>query len=127
MHDMSATEYKVRFGLPWSRGLTSAASHRNSGWNAKRRAKARKLAKLTRFFELAHSSSRRESPTYIRNEWTKNLGSRSRGFGQKFERKARALFDKGLLDGEIARSLGVARVTVNKRTRKWRKKSTVHG
>lgn len=49
MHAMSAAEYKVRFGLPWTRGLTSAASHRNSGWNAKRRARARRLAKLNSF------------------------------------------------------------------------------
>jgi hypothetical protein len=126
MHGMTAAEYKVRFGLPWSRGLTSAASHRNSGWNAKRRARARRLAKLTRFFEFAHPSSRRESPTYIRKEWTKNLGGRATGFGQKFERKVRALFDKGLPDGEIAQSLGVARMTVNKRTRKWRNTPTTH-
>jgi hypothetical protein len=122
MHDMSAAEYKLRFGLPWSRGLTSAASHRNSGWDAKRRARARRLAKLTRFFEFAHPSSRRESPTYIQNERTKHLGSRATGFGEKFERKVRALFDKGLLDREIAQSLGVARMTVNKRSKKWRKK-----
>jgi predicted transcriptional regulator len=120
-HGTSASGYKRRFGLPWSRGLTSATSHRKSGWNAKRRAVASKLAHRTRFFEHAHTTSRRESPEYIKREWSKNLGAHSRGFGSRFERSVRKLFERGLVDREIARTLGVNRMTVNQITRKWRK------
>jgi predicted transcriptional regulator len=44
-HGVAADEYKSRFGLPWTRGLTSAASLANSGWTGERKAKARKLAR----------------------------------------------------------------------------------
>lgn len=77
-HDTTAAEYKTLFNLPWTRGLTSAASHSNSGWTAKRRVEARKLARQTRFFELAHSTSRRKSPAYIKQRWIKNLGTPTR-------------------------------------------------
>jgi ATP/maltotriose-dependent transcriptional regulator MalT len=120
-HALSAADYKRLFGLPWSRGLTSAASHRNSGWNAKRRAEAERQARRTRFFDHAHATPRRESPAYIKQEWTKNLAARAAGLGREFERRVRALFAQGLADHEIARALGVARMTVNRRTRKWRK------
>lgn len=48
---MSVDEYRTRFGLPWSRGLTSAASVASSGRTDERKAKARKLARINRFFE----------------------------------------------------------------------------
>jgi hypothetical protein len=120
-HGTGASEYKERFGLPWSRGLTSAASHRKSGWNAKRRAKASTLARRTRFFQHAHTTSRRESPDYIKREWVKNLGAHSRGFGSRFEHSVRRLFKQGLVDREIAKRLRVNRMTVNQITRKWRR------
>ena len=59
-HGMAADDYKKRFGLPWTRGLTSATSLANSGWTDERKAKARKLAQKSRFFDLAHSTPRRE-------------------------------------------------------------------
>ena len=52
-HEMSVDEYRIRFGLPSSRGLTSAASVASSGWTDERKAKARKLAGKNRFFERA--------------------------------------------------------------------------
>src|SRR3954452_16835588 len=61
-HDMGVNDYRVRFGLPWTRGLTSAASQAqtSSGWTKQRKAKARKLARRSRFFELAHLTERRD-------------------------------------------------------------------
>jgi predicted transcriptional regulator len=50
-HDMGVDDYRSRFGLPWTRGLTSAASMASSGWTDERKAKARKLARKNRFFE----------------------------------------------------------------------------
>src|SRR5262245_10517417 len=49
-HEISVDEYRGRFGLPWSRGLTSAASVASSGWTDERKAKARKLVRVNRFF-----------------------------------------------------------------------------
>ncbi len=119
-HDMDAAEYKARFGLPWTRGLTSDASHRKSGWTKKRRLQARRLAKKTRFFDFAHLSPRRESPAYIRDRWTKSLGKHARGFDRQFERRVYMLFKKRMIDREIAEVLGVDKNTVNRRTRRWR-------
>ncbi len=121
-HNTRAAEYKRRFALPWTRGLTSAASHRNFGWNPKHRAQASRLARRTRFFMFAKSGRdrRRESPTYIRSAWRKNLGNHAAGFGKSFDRRVRTLFEKGHTDQEIGRALGVNRMTVNRRTRVWR-------
>src|SRR6202048_4966670 len=38
-HGMAADDYKKRFGLPWTRGLTSATSLLNSGWTDERKAR----------------------------------------------------------------------------------------
>jgi hypothetical protein len=124
-HGMSADDYKSRFGLPWTRGLTSATSHCNSGWNAERRIKASKQARKSRFFELAHPVPRREDAPFLKLEWARNLGGRAAGFGPKFERRVRALFEKGLNDTAIARALDVNRSTVRRRTRRWRKPKIV--
>jgi ROS/MUCR transcriptional regulator protein len=123
-HNTNAAEYKRRFALPWTRGLTSGASHRKSGWNAKRRAHASRLAQRTRFFRFAKSGRdrRRESPTYIKSAWRRNLGKYADGFGKSFDRRVRALFDKGHIDREIAQTLRVNRMTVNRRTRTWRRR-----
>src|SRR5215469_7693184 len=51
-HNLSADHYKKQFGLAWTRGLTSATSLAKSGWTDERKAKARKLARNSRFFEL---------------------------------------------------------------------------
>jgi hypothetical protein len=44
------------------------------------------------------------------------------GFGKAFERRVRALFNKGLSDAAIARALDVGRATVTYRTTHWRKR-----
>jgi hypothetical protein len=120
-HGMSADDYKSKFGLPWTRGLTSATSHSNSGWTDERRARASRQAKKSRFFRLAHSTSRREDAPFLKVEWTKNLGVRAKGYGKGFERQVRVLFDRGLNDRAIARILNVNRSAVRRRTIQWRK------
>jgi hypothetical protein len=120
-HDMSADEYRSLFGLPWSRGLTSAASRTASGWTAKRKEKAKKLARQSRFFELAHLSPRREPAPFIKEQAIQNLGSHAVGFGEAFEQRVRALFDRGLTDAAIARALNVGRATVTYCAMHWRK------
>jgi ROS/MUCR transcriptional regulator protein len=120
-HDVTSAEYKGRFGLPWTRGLTSAASNAQSGWTDKRRAAASKAARRSRFFELAHREEhRRELAPYLKRYMAQNLGERAVGFGAKFERRVRTLFDKGRNDREIARALDVNRTTVNRITKYWR-------
>jgi hypothetical protein len=119
-HGMTIDEYKERFGLPWSRALVTEGSRRNSGWTEKRRTKARKLARKTRFFQLAHSVGRRQSPPIVLELYRKNLGPHASGLGSRFERRVRELFDQGFTDSEIGRVLRVARTTVRKRTIRWR-------
>ena len=120
-HEMSVDEYRTRFGLPWSRGLASATSVASSGWTDERKAKARKLARVTRFFEQAHATSRRAPAPFLKAEVVKNLGKHAVGFGKAFERRVRALFDRGLTDAAIARALDAGRATVTYRTMHWRK------
>lgn len=122
-HQMSADEYKRVYGLPWSRGLTSERSRRNSGWTERRRREARKLAYRSQFFKFAHLAERREIVPVARAIYIANLRTRAVGFGPRFERRVRTLFNKGLIDREIAAALGVNRLTVNLRTRKWRGKN----
>ena len=124
-HQMSADEYKASHGLPWSRGLASEDSSRNSGWTKMRRAKARKLAYRSKFFKFAHSTKRRNTVPAAREIYISNLGPRAVGFGQQFERRVRILFDKGLIDRKIAGTLGVNIGTVNRLTREWRTKKTI--
>jgi predicted transcriptional regulator len=121
-HEMSVDEYRTRFGLPWSRGLTSAASVASSGWTDERKAKARKLARKNRFFERAHATPRRGPAPFLKAEAVKNLGKHAVSFGKAFERRVRALFDKGVTDAAIARALNVGRATVTYRTMHWRKR-----
>ena len=84
-HGMAADDYKKRFGLPWTRGLTSATSLANSGWTDERKAKARKLAQKSRFFDLAHSRLRRELAPFLKTEAVEHLGVNARAFGGKFD------------------------------------------
>ena len=119
-HEMSVDEYRTRFGLPWSRGLASATSVASSGWTDERKAKARKLARVNRFFEQAHLTPRRAAAPFLKAEAVKNLGKHAMGFGKTFERRVRVLFDKGLTDAAIAQALGVGRATVTYRTTHWR-------
>jgi hypothetical protein len=120
-HGVTTDDYKSRFGLPWSRGLTSASSHANSGWNDDRRAKASGLARRSRFFEFAHPAPRREVAPFIKVEAVKTLGVNAVGFGKGFESRVRILFERELTDAAIAQVLKVNRMTVNQRTKHWRK------
>jgi hypothetical protein len=119
-HDVNADEYRRRFGLPWSRGLTSAASRNASGWNPERKEKARKIAKQSRFFELAHPARRREPAPFLKVQSIQNLGSHAAGLDRTFEEKVMDLFHEELTDAAIARVLNVGRATVAKRTMRWR-------
>jgi hypothetical protein len=120
-HGITTDAYKSRFGLPWTRGLTSAQSHVNSGWTKARKAKARKLARKSKFFKYAHPAPRRQAPAFLKMETQQNLGPNSEGFGKPFASLVRTLFLQGLPDGAIAKALDVHRMTVNRRTRYWRK------
>ena len=120
-HGVTTDEYKSRFGLPWHRGLTSALSHANSGWNDDRRAKASKLARRSRFFTLAHLAPRREMAPFLKVEAVRHLGANAAGFGRGFESRVRVLFERGLADAAIAQALNVNKMTVNRRTKHWRK------
>jgi hypothetical protein len=121
-HDMTAADYKGQFGLPWTRGLTSSVSHANSGWTDQRRAAASKAARKTRFFKFAHQvNERRELAPFLKREAVQHLGERGVGFGKAFDKRVWRLFEKGLIDADIARTLGVNRMTVNLRTKHWRR------
>ncbi len=120
-HGVTTDEYKDRFGLPWSRGLTSALSRARSGWNEARRAKASRLARRSQFFKFAHPATRREAVPFLKVEAARNLGPNAAGFGKGFEMRVRVLFGKGLTDAAIAKALDVNRTTVNQRTKRWRK------
>lgn len=121
-HDINTDEYKARFGLPWTRGLTSGASHRSSGWTKRRRAQARQAALRRRIFDLAYRGPRKRAlAPYQSQQSIEHLGAHMLGYGKTFDKRVRALFDKGLTDELIARKLEVNRMTVNKRTKQWRK------
>lgn len=120
-HKVTTDEYKSRFGLPWTRGLTSAASRANSGWSEKRKRNARRLARRTQFYRFAHPAPRRAVAPFLITEAKQHLCSNALGFGRTFETRAHALFRRGLSDAQIARVLGVHRMTVNRRTKCWRK------
>jgi hypothetical protein len=117
-HQMSADEYKKRFGLPWTRGLTSAASLANSGWTDERKARTRRLARQSR---LAHLAPRREVAPFLKAESIEHLGANAKPLGEKFDLRVRALADKELSSRAIARTLKVAHTTVLDRTKRWRK------
>ncbi len=120
-HGMAVDEYKRRFGLPWTRGLTSATSLANSGWTDERKAKARKLARKTRFFRLAHLTPRRELAPFLKTEAVEHLGVNAKPFRAKFDAQVRALAKQGLSVRGIARALKVAHSTVLERTKGRRK------
>ena len=94
----------------------------SSGWTDERKAEARELARISRFFERAHWTPRRAPPRLLQTETVKNLGRHGVGYGKAFERRVRALFEKGLSDAAIARALDVGRATVTYRTMHWRKR-----
>jgi ROS/MUCR transcriptional regulator protein len=120
-HGVTTDDYKRRFGLPWHRGLTSAVSHTNSGWNDARKAKASKLAQRSRFFKFARAAPRRAMAPFLKVEAARHLAANAAGFGREFESRVRVLFERGLTDAAIAQVLNVNRMTVNRRTKRWRK------
>jgi len=117
-HGLSADDYKKQFGLPWTRGLTSATSLAKSGWTEERKAKARKLARKSRFFELAHLTPRREFAPFLKAEAIEHLGGNAKAFGKKFDLHVHALAEKGLSIRAIARVLKVSHTTVLKRSKR---------
>jgi len=120
-HGVAADDYKMRFGLPWTHGLTSAVSLANSGWTDERKAKARKLARRSRFFKLAHLTPRRELAPFLKAEAVEHLGVNAKAFGKKFDLHVRALAEKGLSIRAIARVLKVSHTTVLKRSKRRHK------
>jgi hypothetical protein len=121
-HGLTTDQYKARFGLPWTRGLSSAESHAKSGWNRKRKREAARLARKTQFFKFANQMSRRQVAPFLKVEAVEHLGASAIGFDKRFESRVRTLFGQGLRDKEIADVLGVNRMTVNRRTKHWRKR-----
>ena len=69
--------------FPGHVGLTSAASLANSGWTDERKAKARKLARKSQFFKLAHLSPRREFAPFLKAEAVEHLGANATPYGKK--------------------------------------------
>jgi DNA invertase Pin-like site-specific DNA recombinase len=70
----------------------------------------------------ANQTRRRAPAPFLKAEAIQNLGKHAVGFGKAFERRVRALFDKGLTDAAIARALDVGLATVTYRTMHWRKR-----
>jgi ROS/MUCR transcriptional regulator protein len=120
-HGIAADDYKKRFGLPWTRGLTSAASLAKSGWTDERKARARKLARKSRFFKLAHLTPRRELAPFLKAEAVEHLGVNATPYGEKFDAQVRVLAEKGLSARAIARVLKVDHTTVLERVKQRRK------
>jgi hypothetical protein len=83
--------------------------------------KARKLARKTRFFKLAHLTPRRELAPFLKTEAVEHLGANAKPFGAKFDAQVRALAKQGLTVRGIARALKVAHSTVLERTTRRRK------
>jgi hypothetical protein len=119
-HEMRVDDYKRQFGLPWTRGLTSAVSVANSKWTDERKENARAIAQTSRFFELAHSVPRRDVLPFAKEQALRNLGNNPATRKADFERRIRSLFQKGASDRVIAKALGVGSSTVNRRTKAWR-------
>jgi len=119
-HGLSVDKYRSKFGLPWTRGLTSKASRLSSSWTEERKAKARELALKSKFFKLAHSGLRRQFAPFLKAEAIEHLGNHAIGFGKAFEQRVRILFNKGLTDSAIAMRLHVGRSTVTCCTTVWR-------
>jgi hypothetical protein len=112
------TTTSINLGFPGAGDVSE--SSRGKGWNEQRRAKQRKLVSRTRFFKFAHPASRRQVAPFLRAENIRKLGTHAVGFSKRFESEVRSLFRKGLTDEAIAQARGVNRMTVNKRTRRWR-------
>jgi ROS/MUCR transcriptional regulator protein len=122
-HGWSTDEYRVRFGLPWSRGLVSKAAFElaSARWTAARRKQARQLAMKSRFFELAHSTPRRDEAPFNKAEHIRRLRIKIVD-AASFKREARALIAKGLTRKAIAKALGVDKSTLYSHMRSWRHK-----
>jgi len=98
-HNVSVDEYRSRFGLPWTRGLVSADSVANSGWTEERKARARRVARKTRFFLLAHTVPRRDLAPFLKVDAIRNLGIAPTS--KAFEERVRTLFERGQSDRDF--------------------------
>jgi DNA-binding NarL/FixJ family response regulator len=67
------------------------------------------------------NGERRKLAPFLRDEALRHLGAHAVGFGKKFESRVWTLFRRGLTDAAIAEMLGVNTMTVNRRTKQWRK------
>lgn len=93
-HGLTSDHYKARFGLPWRRGLSSAESNANSGWNEKRKKEAVKLARKTQCFKFAHPS-RRESAPFLGVQALKHLGANVSALASDLSRACGRYFGDG--------------------------------
>src|SRR5262249_43795420 len=89
--------------------------------DGRRKAKARKLARRSRFFELAHLTPRREFAPFLKAEAIEHLGANAKAFGKKFDLQVHALAEKGFGIRAIARVLKVSHTTVLKRSKRRHK------
>jgi len=121
-HRIDVEDYKLQFGLPWTRGLTSATSAANSSWTAERKANSRAIALKTRFYKLGPDAKRRRPAPFLKIQALQNLGIDPKAFDQRFARRVRALYDKGASDRQIAAALKAGSSTVNRLTKWWRLK-----
>jgi ROS/MUCR transcriptional regulator protein len=143
-HEMSADDYRERFGLPWSRGLISSTSATNAGWSEERKEQARFAASKSRFFERAHLTKRRDVAPFLREEslqrlvvdprtltadFTRSCGQICRGAGFPLTRKhdSRLLFTEGSGDSgaDDERRVGIFRTFPRAETRASAAQSSV--
>jgi ROS/MUCR transcriptional regulator protein len=121
-HNKTVSDYRIQFGLPWATGLTSTAKRAKSKWTLRKRAHARKRALKNPHLRLGPKAQRRSVPPFLKRQALEHLGINPADFGARFDARVRELFDKSLTDREIARVLQVGASTVNRRTKKWRKR-----
>jgi hypothetical protein len=121
-HRVTPDAYRSRFGLPWSRGLASGTARAASRWTRKRKAKARRRLLGNPIFKFARSAPRRELAPFLKAENLQRLGINTSATGKRFEARVRALFEKKLSNRAIARRLNVGSTTVQRRTKRWRRR-----
>jgi hypothetical protein len=119
-HGKTPDNYRRQFGLPWSHGLSSAASRVKRNWTLKQREEARKRARKNPLFKATSTARRRQPAPFLKEVALRHLGIDPAAFGECFERRVRELFDQSLSDRAIGLILNVGSSTVNRRTKRWR-------
>jgi hypothetical protein len=95
------------------------------GMDRRTQGQGQKVGSQKPILRTYHLTPRRAPAPFLKAEAIQNLGKHAVGFGKAFERRVRALFDKGLTDAAIARALDAGRATVTYRTMHWRKRKQV--